>query len=282
MSSVKPQERIAIEPGLYPGLTRAEYDAIDAINVSTLVHFERSAAHALAVMQERDEPTKDMEMGTAFHCAVLEPERFAASYITEPSGDGRTKAVKAERARLQADYPNATMIDGDDYATILKMREAVWSHTEATEMIGGAGHNEVGVVWLHEETGLLCKSLIDRIGTYKGWTYVIDLKSSRDASKREFRKQIRNLHYGARAAFYIDGCNTVAPRSRRFAWVAVEKTRPYAVAVYEADESAIEAGRHKYSRWLWLYAEALRTGNWKGYDGFTSFSAEDTEFGGAW
>lgn len=277
MSTVIEPRRVT--PGMYPGLTRAEYDAIDAINVSSLQYCERSALHVREHMLNPTEPTDSMELGTAFHCAVLEPMRFAKDYIVAPKFDKRTNDGKAGYAKFVAEHPNAILLSQDDYDKASAMRDAVWSNPIAAAMLGGTGHNEVGVVWQHSEHGLLCKSLIDRITAYNGWSWIIDLKSTKDASRFAFKSQIRKLHYGAKAAFYVDGCYSVAPADRRFAWIAVESAAPYAVKVYEADDSALYAGRVKYQRWLYNYAEAKRTGIWSGYDeSIEPLTDKDTEW----
>lgn len=251
--------------GLYPGLTRSAYESIDAINVSRLEHFERSAAHAREAILHPASPTKAMDFGTAFHCAILEPIRFSEQYVGAPKVDRRTKEGKATWAGFEAEHPNATVLDMDDFTSISRMRDAVWAHPIAKEMLSGHGHNEVGIVFEHEPTGLLCKSLLDRIGVFGDWTWIIDAKSTADASRFGFRKSIRKFQYGAKAAFYLDGCNAVAPRPRRFAWIAVENEAPYGVAIYEPDEDALRAGRIKYERWLRLYLECVQTGIWPGY-----------------
>lgn len=279
MTVVQMPDRREIRPGLYPGLSRAEYEAIPAINVSSLEHFERSPAHAREAMTHPPKPTDAMEFGTALHVALLEPSRFAAEYIGAPKVDRRTKEGKATWAQFEAEHANQIALDMDDFLTISRMRDAAYSHPIASKMLGGFGHNEVGVVFENEETGQVCKSLLDRISAFDGWTWVIDAKSCEDASRRGFSRSVKNYHYGAKAAFYLDGCNTVAPRERRFAWIAIEKKAPFAIAIYEPDGAAINAGRSKYMRWLRNYAEAVRDNLWPGYPAqIEALGSEDTEW----
>lgn len=266
--------------GIHPGITRTEYEQVDAINVSILAHFERTAAHTRDQMLHPKDPTKAMIFGTNFHCAVLEPERFDREYVVPPKGDKRTKEVKAEWAKFEAAFPRSMCeyIEQDDMDDIEQMRDEVWKRPIAAAMLRG-GLNEVAVVWQDEETGLMCKGLLDHIGVFDGWTCIVDLKSCPDASPRPFKTSIKTLHYGARAAFYFDGCNVISPRERRFAWIACETERPYCVAEYEAMPDAIEAGRSKYRRWLRLYKEAVESGVWPAYpQEIQQLSAEDTEW----
>lgn len=257
--------------GLYPGIARSRYEQIAAINVSVLEHFERSAMHAREYMLHPPEPTPSMIFGTAAHCAILEPKRFEVEYAQAPKVNGekidrRTKIGRDTWEKFEAAHPGVEILKDDDWIAIQKMREAIYAHPIAKKMLSGIGHNEVAAVWQNKEVDLLCKALIDRISTYDEWTWLIDYKTCDDASRRGFSRACKSLHYGAKAAYYIDGCNEVAPRPRRFAWIAQEKEPPYAVAVYEADDSAIAAGRSKAMRWLREYRRALDTGEWNGYE----------------
>lgn len=253
------------QTGLFPGITRAEYEAIPAANASMLEHFEQSPAHAREAMIRPRKPSSAMEFGTAFHVAILEPKRFAAEYVAAPKVDRRTNAGKAAWREFEEAHPDHVALDAEEFKTISRMRDAAWGHPIASKLLGGLGLNEVAVVFRDEETGLLCKGLLDRISSFDGWTWIVDAKSTEDASRQAFCRSIKTYHYGAKAAFYLDGCYAVEPRERRFAWIAVEKTPPYGVAIYEADFSAIDAGRSKYRRWLRLYEEAMRTNEWPGY-----------------
>lgn len=75
------------------------YAAIEALNWSTLKHIAVSP-RMLKWRTEHPRPeTPALRLGTAIHCAILEPERFKADYISEPDfGDLRTNAAKAKRA----------------------------------------------------------------------------------------------------------------------------------------------------------------------------------------
>lgn len=265
--------------GLFPNLSRSEYEAIRAINVSSLEYFERSALHAREAMLHPKAPTAAMEVGTDLHCAVLEPERFSKEYAGTIKVDRRTTEGKKRWAEFEAEHQGMNLLDADEWVTITRMRDAVYAHPVAKQMLSGLGHNEVGIVYEHAASGLLCKSLLDRITGFGGYSWVIDLKKTQDVSRREFARSVKKFHYGAKAAFYLDGCNTVAPHPRRFAWIAVEEKSPHDVVVYEPDEDALRAGRIKYERWLYLYREAVRTNVWPGCSpDIQTLSDMDTEW----
>lgn len=80
----------------------SEYDAIDAMNWSTLRYLETSA---LLLDYRKKNPRPDTEslyLGRAIHCALLEPDRWKR-ILVEPKHDKRTKDGKAERAKWLVD-----------------------------------------------------------------------------------------------------------------------------------------------------------------------------------
>lgn len=251
--------------GLITKNARAAIIRADAASFTTLSRFHRSAAHGRWYMTHPPAPTAAMELGTAVHLAVLEPDRFADECIVAPKIDRRTKEGKAEWSAFEASANGKTVLTAEDFARCQAMRDAVWAHPTAAAMLSGPGHFEVGALWTDPATEQPCKTLIDRMGAHDGWTWCIDLKKTKDASKREFAKSVARYHYHAQAAMILDGCAAIAPRERKFAWIAVEDEPPYGVAVYEPTLPVEAAGRELWRRWLDRYVEAKRTETWKSY-----------------
>ena len=66
-------------------MRREEYEAIDAVNWSTLKVLGKSPAHYLQRMAgEESEDTEARQRGRVLHMAVFEPERFARSVVVYP------------------------------------------------------------------------------------------------------------------------------------------------------------------------------------------------------
>lgn len=255
------------ETGLHPKVSRTTYESWEAANSSLLKHFERSAAHAHQELVHPPAPTPALIFGTNFHAAVLEPELFEKSFVVAPKVDRRTVAGRTMWAAFEAEAAGKTIVTTEDHATIEGALRSVWSHPRASALLRGAVHREVGAVWTHERTGELCKGLIDCISRDDGWTWVVDLKSTRDASPGAFAAAVARYSYHAQAAHYLAGLDAISKHKRRFAWIAVEKEAPYATAVYEPDEATLLAGEALVERWLDQYAAAKESGEWPGYSG---------------
>ncbi len=255
-----------IETGLRPLLSRAAYEAIDAANFSTLRLFERSAAHVLEARLHPRAPTPAMELGTHAHAAILEPERFEREYVEAPECDRRTTIGKRAWAAFEASQGAKTVLRKQDWQYVMAMRDAVWAHPLAASLLRAQGSAELAAVWSHARTGLACKGLIDRLSVLDdGWTWVVDVKTARDAGARAFAREVAAYHYHAQAAFYVGGLAAIAPAERRFAWVVVEKEAPHAVAVYEPTPEVLLAGEAACERWLDAWARCSESGQWPGY-----------------
>lgn len=251
------------EPGVHRGLGFSEYLAIDAINHSTLRLFSKSAAHARQEMLHPKEPTDAQDFGTMVHSAILEPDLFRETHVVAPKVDRRTREGKATWAAFEAENKGCTIVKAEDYEKITGILESVWQHPLALRLLTPKGLSEVVVVW--KDNAGLCKARIDKLTTYDGYTVILDIKTTVDASQWAFSRAVAKYGYHGQAAFYLDGCNAVAHATRRFITLAIEKEPPFACALYEYGATTIEQGRHNYQKYMRELNEALTTGVWPGY-----------------
>jgi hypothetical protein len=228
----------------------AEYHAIDAVSNSLISRILKSPAHARAYLDNPPEPTKAMEFGTAFHSAILEPDTFAATYAVF-SGDRRTKEGKAAYEALQAD--GKLILTADDMATIQGMQMSVYGHVAAAELLSD-GEAELSVTW--DENGTKAKCRPD------WWINdtLVDVKTTDDASPEGFVRAIVKYGYHRQAAWYLRGTG-----AKRFKFIAVEKSAPYAVGVYELDLLSINQGGYECNQALEMWDEAQIRGVFPAY-----------------
>jgi len=145
------------------------------------------------------------------------------------------------------------------------MRDSVWAHPTARELLSGAGINEASLVWVDGETGLLCKARLDRLTTLGDWPVILDVKTAKSASRAAFSSAVHKFHYHQQLAHYSDGAQALAPMDRKCMFIVVETERPFCVAVYELEDDALVLGRDETHKHLRAYAECLKTGRWPGY-----------------
>jgi exodeoxyribonuclease VIII len=88
----------------------------------------------------------------------------------------------------------------------------------------------------------------------------VDLKTTTDASPKGFAKSVAQWRYHIQQNHYLAG--TFA---ERFVFIAVEKTYPYAVGVYELDETAALHGEAERRNNLQTIADCRAIAEWPGY-----------------
>lgn len=250
--------------GVYADVPFGDYLAWDAVSQSQLKELQRSPAHLRASLEAPDDDNDALRMGRAVHCAVLEPHRFALDFAVLPEGhDGRTKAGKELWADVVA--RGATPLKFDQAANITGMAAALRAHAAAGMLLASAGPAELSLVWRDPATGVLCKARHDKHAHAVGGGVILDVKSTTDASAREFERTVFNFAYHRQGAFYIRGARALELPVEHYAILAVEKEPPFAVAVYRLNEAAIDAGDQEVGALLSRY-EACRARNvWPAY-----------------
>lgn len=251
-------------------MTNEAYHANTArIGKSGLDLIAKSPAHYWARYldpnREREEPTPALLLGTAVHSAILEPHDFSARYQVFPDINRRTNAGKAEYEALQehAKLNGIVFLSEKDITTCLRMRDAVHKHP-AARLLLAQGIAEDTLLWNDMLTGAQCKARPDFLSTNTG--YIVDVKTTQDASTSGFAKSAYNYRYHVQAAWYLDGHMAALERAAEgFAFIAVEKESPYAVSVFYVTPDFYELGKATYLRDLNKYLECLQNNTWPAY-----------------
>lgn len=241
-------------------MTYADYEAIDAVNWSTLVHLATSPR---LLEYRRDHPREDtdaLRLGTAIHCAILEPEVWAARYVAKPDlGDGRTKAGKEARAAWRETLPlGAVVLDPEEHALASRAADAVRAHPDAARLVSH-GRAEETTTWTDEATGIACKARLD----YVTPSFVTDIKSTRQETLPDFARDVARRLYHGQFAFYLDGA--IATKRvhdmAHFYVLGVQTVPPFDVMPCRMMLEDLERGRALYRSFLRRYAEC-RAANW--------------------
>jgi exodeoxyribonuclease VIII len=149
------------------------------------------------------------------------------------------------------------------------MRDAVFAHPAASILLqAGEAEQRVDWTWQGEDADfnpiqVKCKSKMDW-QSHNG--FIVDLKTTEDASKSGFGKSVWNYRYHVQGAFYCDAYEQYhgqAPRG--FLFIAVEKKPPFAVALYFLTPEQMDIGRREYERDLRVYHQCLLRNEWPSY-----------------
>jgi hypothetical protein len=234
----------------------AIYHGTKALSKSGLDQFRKSPAHFRAWQDgtTKNESSPALEFGTAVHMAILEPELFAKSYAVF-TGDRRTKDGKAAYEAIIASGMNP--LNQEQWDNITGAAAAVHAHPAAAPLLNGI---QTEVSCFDSWNGVKVKARIDGLAE----DYIIDVKTTQDASLSAFAKSCAQFRYHVQAAWYqrITGIN-------RFVFIAVEKEAPYGVACYELDQLAIDVGHSIIDEQLKTFIECQELNSWPCYPSTT-------------
>jgi exodeoxyribonuclease VIII len=251
-----------------------QYHANEAISHSKLELFRRRPIsyyrRFIAKTLARPEPTEAFRLGSAAHCAVLEPKTFWDRYALRPEGiDRRTKDGKIAFAEFEAANVGKTVIDQGEAGSVREMAVAVQNHPLAAQLLG-AGSPELS--WRVAPAGgmaLQCRTdWFNRAGCELsgGRPYIADLKTveSLDADAfRNFERACFNFGYHRQAGFYLPLITEIIGSPVfDFFFVAVEKCEPYGVAVYRLSDAATARGHDETITDLIRLQSCIKSEQW--------------------
>jgi exodeoxyribonuclease VIII len=220
----------------------------------------RSPMHMHCGRTSERSDSKALRIGSAVHCAVLEPELFATQYYILPEFKGIGSKLRREEyvsARAQM-----TRLTTEEFAQVTNIAEAVHAHSLAKQMLA-SGLAERSHFWLDEYSGLTLKCRPD---FYNDDGVIVDLKTCQDASPQAFAKSVANYQYHLQAALYMDGVEAQMGRAPGgFVFIAVESEPPHAVGIYILDDLSMQEGRRAYRRALEKIRDAGGSVNTHGY-----------------
>lgn len=283
--AVVAESPIDLHPGLYRGISALTYHRWPGASQSRLkLMRDKSPAHARYAMDNpRSDDTDALILGAAVHTAVLEPDLFPVLYSfagqceATKKSDGlrcsNTGMVRRDghwfcnvRGHDPKGYgepgDNITPLVDAEYNACIGIRDAVKAHPATQHMLEGDA--ECSAVWIDEATGVLCRGRFDDVAL--GIGAITDLKTTTDASPLTFSRSLYKFGYHIQAAMYIRGARALGMDIDSFGIIAVEKTPPYAVAVYQLQPAAIFDGARELDALLATWAECERTGVWPSYD----------------
>ena len=223
-------------------ITNAEYHGrkthLSSTNVRTFHNNKKKFKYGLT--HELVKQTKAMADGTAVHSFFLERDKFNTDYVTKPSDIKFNTKVGKEWAQ---EHQGKIIIDSEFSNNLLEMEKSFMdSPAKIIYNKNMGGQTELSYFW-------------DDLGLVKGkcrpdWisddgSIVIDLKTTIDASPKGFQKSISNWGYHLQLGWYLRGLQKLGLDSYDFIFIAIEKTPPFSVGVYRADQEMINYAMNK-------------------------------------
>ena len=193
-------------------------------------------------------PTKAMEEGTAVHTFFLENNKFHEEYIFRPEElNARTKEGK----EWMKDNKGKKILSYEWKENLELMNESIMN-SPAKIIYNNDNYSELSYFW-DDLYGIKGKCRPDCLSL--NYRFVLDLKTTQDASPKGFQKSIGQFGYHIQASWYLRGLRKLGVKIDEFLFLAIEKTAPFCVGVYRADKEMLEEGDKKIEEALHLISE---------------------------
>lgn len=249
--------------GVYQ-MTNEQYHAAKGISRSKLMLLAKSPYHfwyeALSGLAEKKESTPAMNIGSAFHTLLLEPNLFDMEYCILPNLDRRTKGGKEMYEQFTNENKGKIILTVDQYEKVLLMVEQVNSHEIVKTLLDEAVF-EQSIFWTDVETGIQFKARPD-IWSEK---MVVDLKTTADATPYKLQRSALEYGYYLQAGMAYEACKVLGKPFEMFVLLAVEKEMPHAPAVFMMDDDALQFGIDQFQHYKRMLADCLASDKWDTY-----------------
>jgi exodeoxyribonuclease VIII len=221
------------------------------------------------------ESTEALEMGSAFHCLILEPEKFKDYAAIVP--DDKKKLTKAQinaknpsdSTRLLAEWWGEFDKENEGKAYLKQqqaeqlraMADAIRKEPAAQKLLGKKGLIEPSIFWTDEETNIDIKVKLDFVPTDN--SFVCDIKTAASVDENKFMRSIGDYGYDIQAFMNIEAIfQLTGERPDAFIWACVEKAEPYDTGFFVADDTVLQAGEVKFRYLLRKLAECRLNDRW--------------------
>ena len=249
-------------------MTNEEYQKAPGISASGLKMFADDPASLEWIRKcpVDKEGFKILDFGSAFHCSMLEPDKFLERYAIAPNAPKNTKAGKKEHADFQEEHGHKTILTFKEGKQLDLMRGSCLAHPYIKALFDNQTGTEVSLVAKDTECSLDIKCRNDMESEINGKIIVSDLKTIDKLDNIE--KNIYLFKYHLQAAHYREVYYSVNGKyPDLFVFIFVSKSLSagrYPVRVVELDDETMAAGKELRSELMTRYLYCQANNNFPG------------------
>ena len=230
------------EDGFVYGMSFEDYQAVDALNGSALVHMRRSPMYYAWMYDHPQPPTDAMKLGTATHRLILEPERVGDFAVWGEEEDQKVRRGAVWSAFQDAHWDKMIVTKAERDAMV-GMATGARTNLPIRKYADMKGKTEVSMFWTDKVTGRAYKGRVDKICD----GHVIpDLKTCVSCQPRIFGAQSYRLGYHIKMAMYWSGYRALTGHEPKMKLLAIEKKPPYESVVYRVTKDVIVQGLEEW------------------------------------
>lgn len=217
------------------------------ISKSGLDLFDRSPAHFYCAAPK--EATRAMEIGTAFHTAILEPARFKEEYMILVDCNDRRQSQYKEAVNV---YGSERVLVGSESESVIGATHALSLNPDYQAMQAEPHFIELSFFGQCPETGALIKCRFDYLSESG---QAVDLKKTQDVRIDAFSRSILNYRYHVQHAFYSHVYKSVTGDPlQSFKFLTIEEKAPNSNRMYSLCEETKQIGHAEMMQNLRDYA----------------------------
>jgi len=244
-----------------------QYNELEGLRRSDLWVLNKTPLHFKYNLDNPQPQTEALLFGSAVHKYILEPLDFYNEYAVAPQVDRRTKEGKEiyNNFLQETTEKGLTVISQEQLEQIKDMAAVLKQDQLVIDLLMGAKYEQV-YTWTDPETQVPLKVKADIITQFEGKTYIVDYKTTSSCEYKDFYRSMRKYGYDFQAGMYSEVIENNLLESVEFAFIAQEKTPPYAYRVFWVDKEVVRTGKGKLHNLLRLYKACADLDQWKGYE----------------
>lgn len=258
-----------MNPGIYFDISNEDYHAGDGVSKSQLDLLAKTPALLNWVKDAPEDEDKKaaLDMGTALHCLLLEPDEFDKRFIIAPPFNRRTNQGKADEEAFlkEVEDRGATVMSAEEGRKLRLMRASAMAHPTARWLLETKGHCEASMYWNDETTGELCRIRPDK--WLPDYRMIVDVKKVADMDR--FARHVEEFRYHVQEAMYREGALRATGEPHSFLFLAISESIDcgrYPVRVFELDLADSAAGLALFHRDLNTYHQCRQSDEWRGVE----------------
>lgn len=214
-----------------------QYHSSPGISASGLKSIHKKSVYHF--LNQKPFESSSMALGTAVHCAMLEPDLYYKEFHVMPKIDRRTKSGKEQYLAEQEKANDKKIVAFDDHQKIT----AILNNFRDNELAQKYCKGEIELSHYTEHEGIKVRVRPDCLNRVEN--FISDVKTCQDNAPMAFKRDIYKYGYHLQCAFYSDMLGIPA---QNFRFIAVETNYPFSVEVYGLSDEMIDQGRNAWKR----------------------------------
>lgn len=229
---------------------------------SRLKKMQQSAAHYIASILDDTDDTLAMRLGRGTHAMVLGEPVVKWDQPAKNGKGGKAPRTGEAWEAFVAEHAGVEILNATEWEEASRMADAILAHPFASQLLKAPDVVlEKTIEW--SLNGRACTSRPD---ARHGFDTLIDVKTTRSSEPQKFSRDAQWMGYHSQFSFYGEAMLAAGgKRPDNNFIIAVEKSKPHVVTVFEVAKRAVAEGEKFWRLWWERLMVCEATNVWPGY-----------------